>query len=167
VHLDNRNDTKPSKGELRVGAVAETITVTGETPQVDIQSTTRQQVIGKDIIDVLPTSRNYTSLGFLLPGVNASARDVGGASGDTMGQLTIHGSRPGDQRVMQSGVNTMTLQVNGDRGIAVPNPGMASEVTIDTASVSAEYGQSGIRINYIPRDGGQHLQRVDLRDVRQ
>ena len=140
--------------EMRVGDIAETITVSGETPTVDLQSTTRQQVMTREIIDLLPTGRSYTSFGALLPGVNASARDVGGAGGDTMSQLTIHGSRPGDQRVMQNGVNTMTLQVNGDRGIAVPNPGMASEVTIDTSGLSAEQGQGGIRINYIPRDGG-------------
>jgi hypothetical protein len=140
--------------EMRVGELAETITVTGDAPTVDIQSATRQQVLSKDVIDALPTGRNYASLGQLLPGVNSSARDAGGASGDTMSQLTIHGSRPGDQRVLQNGVNTMTLQVNGDRGIAVPNPGMASEVTVDTSGLSAEQGQGGIRINYIPRDGG-------------
>jgi hypothetical protein len=140
--------------EMRVGELAETITVTGDAPTVDIQSSTRQQVLSKDVIDALPTGRNYASLGQLLPGVNSSARDAGGASGDTMSQLTIHGSRPGDQRVLQNGVNTMTLQVNGDRGIAVPNPGMASEVTVDTSGLSAEQGQGGIRINYIPRDGG-------------
>src|SRR6185503_3164807 len=110
--------------------------------------------MSKDVIDALPTGRNYASFGQLLPGVNSSAREAGGASGDTMSQLTIHGSRPGDQRELQNGVNTMTLQVNGDRGIAVPNPGMASEVTVDTSGLSAEQGQGGIRINYIPRDGG-------------
>ena len=140
--------------EMRVGAVSETVTVSGEAPIVDVASTTRQQVITKGVIDTLPTGRNYSSLGVLLAGVNSTALDSGGASGDTMAQLTIHGSRPGDQRVMQNGVNTMTLQVNGDRGIAVPNPGMASEVTVDTSGMSAEQSQGGIRINYIPRDGG-------------
>ena len=86
--------------ELRVGGVEETITVTGEPPTVDIQSATRQQVISKDVIDTLPTGRNYASFGQLLPGVNTSARETGGASGDTMSVMTIHGSRPGDQRVM-------------------------------------------------------------------
>ena len=33
-------------------------------------------------------------------------------------------------------------------------PGMAAEVTVDTSGLSAEQGQGGIRINYIPRDGG-------------
>src|SRR5687767_2338868 len=140
--------------DMRVGDLAETITVIGDAATVDVQSTTRQQVMTRDVIDVLPTGRNYSSFGQLIPGVNTSARDAGGAGGDTMSQLTIHGSRPGDQRVMQNGVNTMTLQVNGDRGIAVPNPGMASEVTIDTSGLSAEQGQGGTRINYIPRDGG-------------
>ena len=68
---------------------------------------------------------------------------------------------------MQNGVNTMTLQVNGDRGIAVPNPGMASEVTIDTSGLSAEQGQGGIRINYIPRDGGNTFSGSTVRDVRE
>ena len=36
----------------------------------DVQSATRQQVITRDIIDTLPTSRNYASFGYLLPGVN-------------------------------------------------------------------------------------------------
>jgi hypothetical protein len=71
-----------------------------------------------------------------------------------MASLSVHGSRPGDQRVMQNGVNTMTLQAGGDIGIAVPNPGMAAEVTIDTSGILAEQSQGGIRINYIPRDGG-------------
>jgi hypothetical protein len=140
--------------DMRVGELAETITVTGDAPTVDTQSSTRQQVMSRDVIDLLPSGRNYSSFGQLIPGVNTSARDAGGAGGDTMSQLTIHGGRPGDQRVMQNGVNTMTLQVNGDRGIAVPNPGMASEVTIDTSGLSAEQGQGGIRINYIPQDGG-------------
>jgi hypothetical protein len=143
--------------EMRVGSVAETVTVTGELPTVDVQSTTRQQVMSNVVINTLPSGRNYASLGTLIPGVSTSAPDSGGATGDTMAQLTIHGSRPGDQRVMQNGVNTMTLQVNGDRGIAVPNPGMASEVTVDTSGLSAEQSQGGIRINYIPRDGGNRF----------
>ena len=61
--------------------------------------------------------------------------DHNGAVGDTMAQLTIHGSRPGDQRVMQNGVNTMGVQANGDRGINVPNLATASvAVTVRQAT---------------------------------
>src|ERR671912_2821268 len=48
--------------ELRVGALEETITVTGEAPIVDVQSTTRQRVMDAQTIDELPTSRNHYSL---------------------------------------------------------------------------------------------------------
>jgi hypothetical protein len=144
--------------DLRVGGLEETVTVTGESPTVDVQSTTRQQVITRDVINTIPTGRNYTSLGQMITGVNTTASDQGGALGDPMASLTIHGSRTTDQRVMQNGVNTMTLQAGGNIGIAVPNPGMASEVTIDTSAVSAEQPMGGIRINYIPRDGGNRFQ---------
>src|SRR5262245_57482799 len=45
--------------DLRVGTLAETITVTGETPIVDVQSTTQQRVLTKEIVDALPTGRSH------------------------------------------------------------------------------------------------------------
>ena len=143
--------------EMPPGGITETIAVKADTPVVDVQSTTHQQVIRSEAISALPSGRNYESFGVLIPGVSTSGSDAGGALGDTMAQLTIHGSRPGDQRVLQNGVNAMSLQVNGDRGVNVPNPGMASEVTIDTSGLSAEQSQGGIRINYLPRDGGNRF----------
>jgi len=143
--------------EMRVGKMGEAITVRGETPIVDVQSTTRQQVVTAEVINTLPSGRDYESLGVMIPGVYTSAPDDGGTLGDTMAQLTIHGSLPGDQRVMQNGVNTMSIQVSGDRGINVPNPATASEVTIDTSGLSAEQSQGGIRINYISKDGGNRF----------
>jgi hypothetical protein len=147
----------PVNAELRVGGVTETITVTGEAPTVDVQNTARQQVISRQVIDALPTGRNYSSFAGLLTGVTMDRPDSGGALGDPMATLSIHGSKPGDTRIMQNGVNTMTLQAGGDLGIAVPNPAMAAEVTIDTSGVSAEMSTGGVRINYIPRDGGNRF----------
>ena len=49
--------------ELRVGALEETITVTGETPIVDVQNTRRQRVIDREVIDNIPTSRTALRLG--------------------------------------------------------------------------------------------------------
>jgi hypothetical protein len=40
--------------DMRVGAVEETITVTGESPIVDVQNTTQQRVLSHDVIDVIP-----------------------------------------------------------------------------------------------------------------
>src|SRR4030095_11076967 len=49
--------TSTINADLKVGTVEETITVTGEAPIVDVQSTSRQTVLDKDVIDSLPSSR--------------------------------------------------------------------------------------------------------------
>ena len=43
---------------LKVGALAETVTVSGAAPQVDVQQATRTQVISRDVVDTLPISHN-------------------------------------------------------------------------------------------------------------
>ena len=60
-------------GEMSVGAVEETITVTGQAATVDVQSVTRQQVLNHQTIEALPSGRNYYSLGVLIPGVSSNA----------------------------------------------------------------------------------------------
>lgn len=140
--------------DMRVGALEETIIVTGEAPIVDVQSVTQQRVLDQELIAALPSARRYYSLGVLIPGVVSNSTDVGGARGDTMSSLTIHGSKAGDQRIMLNGVNTSGMSASGNISGVVPNVAAAQEVTIDTSSVSAELGQGGVRINFIPRDGG-------------
>ena len=43
--------------EMRVGSVAESVTVTGESPVVDIQTARQQTVISGDVVRALPASR--------------------------------------------------------------------------------------------------------------
>ncbi|MBI4263933.1 MAG: TonB-dependent receptor [Acidobacteria bacterium] len=144
--------------ELRVGALEETITVTGEAPVVDVQSTSRQAVLSADVIDALPTARNYVTLARLIPGTSGGGNDVGGSvTQGTGGSVTIHGSRTQDQRVTLNGINTMTLQAGGNIGGQIPDVGSASEITIDHTAVSAELPTGGVRINFIPRDGGNRF----------
>ena len=141
--------------ELRVGALEETITVTGEAPVVDVQSTTRQTVLDNNTIATLPTWRNFTSLTTLIPGTTGADTDerVSGLQG-TGGSVGIHGARAGDQRVTLNGVNIMTLQASGAVGGQSPDVGSAAEVTVDTSAVSADLATGGVRVNFIPRDGG-------------
>ena len=147
--------------ELRVGSLEETITVTGEAPIVDTHTLTKQQVLSSDVVDALPSARNYVTLARMVAGTNASgngANDVGGSLiQDVGGSLTVHGSRTTDQRVTANGINTMTLQAGGNIGGQTPDVGSAAEVTIDTTSLSADLPTGGVRINFIPRDGGNRF----------
>src|ERR1700704_2323978 len=62
--------------ELRVGAVAETVTVTGATPIVDTQtSTTRQVVLSNAVLAVAPISRTYGNVLAMVPAVQSLTLD--------------------------------------------------------------------------------------------
>ena len=140
---------------LRVGAVEETITVTGETPVVDVASTAKQSVLDHDAVQALPTSRNYATLARLVPGTTGGTNDVGGSIiADVGGSVQVHGSKAVDQRITLNGVSIMTLQAGGNIGGQQPDAGSAAEITVDTSSLSAEMSTGGVRINFIPKDGG-------------
>ena len=151
--------TATVSAELRVGSLEETITVTGEAATVDVQSTTRQRVIDSQVMDALPSGRNQFNLGVLIPGVTIStgglaAQDVGGARGPNTTALAIHGSRTADQRVTQNGVPLSSMVGGGWGSGSITNPIATQEITVDTAAVSADMATGGVRINLIPREGG-------------
>jgi hypothetical protein len=141
---------------LRVGAVTETITVTGETPVVDVSSTKKEVVLDHDAVQNLPSSRQYFTLARMAAGTTGGGGDVGGSGGiaDVGQSITAHGSKAVDQRVMLNGVSIMTLQAGGNIGGQLPDVGSAAEIAIDTSSLSAEGATGGVRINFIPKDGG-------------
>ena len=51
----------------------------------------------------------------------------------------------------------MTLQAGGSIGGQTPDVGSAAEVTVDTTNLSADLPTGGLRINFIPRDGGNRF----------
>jgi hypothetical protein len=157
------SSTTTINAEMRVGAVEETVTVTGEAPIVDVSTTTREAVLDSNTVDALPTARNYLTLARLIPGTSAGGTDVGGSVIQRVGgSVTVHGSRDQDQRVMLNGVPTQTLQAGGHLGGQVPDVGAVSEVTIEHTAVSAELPTGGVRINFIPRDGGNTFSTSDF-----
>src|SRR6185503_1022066 len=72
--------TAPVNVQLRVGELAETVTVSGQSPVVDVQTTTRQQVISQELIQALPTGRTREAFMATVPAVRTSQIDVGGAT---------------------------------------------------------------------------------------
>ena len=143
---------------MRVGTLEETITVTGSTALVDVQSVQQQRVLSKEVIDTLPTGRTTINVAVLIPGIQLSTtfsgegQDVGGSTGEVQQTLSIHGSRGGDMRRMVDG---LSMQSQGTSVSAfAANSGMIQEVTVDTAAGSAEQSAGGVRMNIIPREGG-------------
>lgn len=65
--------------EMRVGALEETITVSGQAPVVDVSTTAARRTITREAIDALPTGKNWNGIGVLAVGVVSNQVDVGGS----------------------------------------------------------------------------------------
>jgi hypothetical protein len=113
--------------ELRVGALEETVTVTGESPIVDVQSARRQQVIDGDVLQALPTSRSYNNVLQLVPSVVAGNGQV--QLRPTMLLFTAHGGSAQDGRLTVDGINTGASR--GGAGVSgyIPDMQNTAEVT--------------------------------------
>src|SRR5262245_37227326 len=95
--------TASINAELKVGTLAETITVTGETPIVDVQSARRETTLNNEVVRALPTVRNYNAMVLLVPGVITNTNDV--ATGPLINQFPIHGGRANESRLTVDGLN--------------------------------------------------------------
>ena len=139
--------------EMKVGAIEETITVTSQTPVVDIQSAKQQSVISKDVLDAIPTGRSHNQIVGLVPGISVAAQDVGGSGGvQTPGSGQIHGSTTQDGRLQTDG---LSVGFNGSSSnMYMSNASAAREVVVSTSGGLGEADTGGVVVNIVPRDGG-------------
>jgi hypothetical protein len=148
--------------ELRVGQVAETITVTGASPLVDVQNVNQQRNMTRDVLDAVPSGKQITSLAILIPGVvsagasGASNMDVGGSTGMSFAVLSVHGGRQGDQAVTVNGMSVASMSYF-DNSRTNLQDGNIEELAIQTAAAPAEYASGGVSFNVVPKEGGNRF----------
>lgn len=147
------NSTVTINGELRVGSLEESITVSGQAPLVDVQNAQRTQVVERAVLDALPTTRNMQSVGSIVPGVKLSRPDVGGSQGMEQTYMRTHGA---DDRHTSMQVDGMSVNSSmGDGNIQAYNDdALADQVVFQTSALPAEVAAGGVRVNMIPKDGG-------------
>src|SRR5262245_49140939 len=118
-------------GDLKVGTLEETITVTGESPIVDVQSVKVQKIIDREIIAAIPSSRNASGIQALIPGMSTGG-DSGGITGGTGGSAgNIHGGRASDSRTLHDGINTGWAGANSNA--AISNVAGSQEIVLTTS----------------------------------
>ena len=142
--------------ELKVGALEETVTVTGASPIVDVQSSQRTVSLRRDVLDALPTARTYAAEGSLALGVKVVAQNVGGARIAAQQRLYVHGAAAADNTISVDGMAMNSTYSNGETN-PNHNDSMTQEVTVQTASPGAEVSGGGLFINLIPKEGGNRL----------
>jgi hypothetical protein len=144
--------TATINAEMRVGTLAETITVTGETPVVDIQSARREVTINNDVLKAIPTARNYAAMVGVVPGVNTNLNDVITSTATT--QFPIHGGRNNEGRMLIDGLNVGNPPGGNQPTSYIADVGNAQEVTFTTAGGLGESETAGLVMNVVPKTGG-------------
>jgi hypothetical protein len=133
--------------DMRVGGVEESITVSGDTP----------------IVDALPTGKTAVEIATLIPGVQlmngtgsgAAATGMGGSLGmDQFATLAAHGGRAADTRLEVNGININIFGSRQDSSYANFQDGNVQEYSFEISAHSAESETGGVRVNMIPKDGG-------------
>ena len=141
--------------DMRVGAVEETITVTGESPIVDLQSAAQTRSVSAEIFKELPSSGSWLQMAALMPAVRASIQDVGGILGDQTGaQVSAHGSRAEDGVSMLDGLRIGNMYQSSNLTNMSLSPLLFEQVDVQLAGQSGETGTNGVIMNAIPKSGG-------------
>jgi carboxypeptidase family protein len=91
--------------DMRVGGVSETVTVTGQTPVVDVTSTRNQQVISGQTVAEIPSSRQYSAFTHLIPAINVQQNDFEGSNPALYSVFQIHGGRRNEGQVLIDGMS--------------------------------------------------------------
>jgi hypothetical protein len=135
--------------DLQVGAVTETVTVTGESPLVDTRNVRKQTVVSADLLNVLPSSvKNLNNLVALTPGFRGNEGfDVTGAYSGQIGG-TYHGK--GGTNVQFDGMGIQ--HASGNQGYNA-NAETVQELVMSTSGITADSNADGAIVNMIPKEG--------------
>ena len=150
------NFTATINVELSVGTLQESVTVSGASPVVDVQSNVKQQVLSREVLDAVPTAKTIQGLGQLVLGVTLNSPDVGGSRAMQQTYFAIRGTGGAQSVVLVDGL--MTNGLMGDGAVqAYHNEAMSQEMVYQTAGGAAETMTGGITMNLVPKDGGNQF----------
>jgi len=141
--------------DMKVGSLEETITVSGQTPIVDVQSVRRQTTLSNETLTTVPTARSWAATAVLIPGITIQA----GTSADIQitPQMTVFGGaggRSNEGRMQVDGLNTGAALNGGGVSTYVADISNAQEVVTTTSGGLGEAEVGGPTLSIVPKSGG-------------
>ncbi|MGE3955631.1 MAG: carboxypeptidase regulatory-like domain-containing protein [Vicinamibacterales bacterium] len=148
--------------DLSVGAVSESVSVTGAAPLLETDSSQRGQVITGEQTRALPLNgREYSALALLSAGVRLSAFNNGSSNTPREGSFNVNGLRSTFNNFLIDGVDNNAYGTSNQgfsNQVMQPPPDAIGEFKVVTNNSSAEYGRAaGATINVVYRSGTNSL----------
>ena len=150
-------------GDLKVGGLEETVTVSGESPVVDVQTARQQRTLDNDLIRNIPAARGYAAVMLLIPSMVQSGG--GNPNVQLSPGMIVFGGRGGRGNEGQSQLDGLGTgaAINGGGVSGYGQLETAQEVVMTTAAGLGEAEVGGPIINFIPKTGGNSFQNHYLR----
>ena len=146
--------------EMSVGAVEETITVTGAAPVVDVQTSRQQRTLPQTEVEALPVSSiGLQTLASVTPGFLGAGADVGGTrdTWSAQGQYRDYHGKDGTRAAFNGFRNQYFIGSAGGAGY-LTNSDTIGELQLEITGMGAESGSGSTSLNAIPRDGSNTFQ---------
>ena len=128
---------------LAIAGVTEAVQVTGESPLIDVKQNAASASIQKDVIDLIPKGRDFTSVVTTAPGTNNESRGGG---------IMIDGASGSENRYIVDGLDTTSLRTGTSSTSVVTD--FVGEVQVKSSGYNAEYrAATGGVVSAITRTG--------------
>jgi Carboxypeptidase regulatory-like domain len=138
--------------DMRVGTLEESVTVTGESPVVDVQTARQQTVIDGDIVRALPASRSYGNYIAAIPAIQATG--FGGGAATINNFFSVRGGRNTEGLIQLDGMNVGAPGNGGGVSGYLYDMSNSSEVQVAISGGLGEADRGGPAFNIIPKTGG-------------
>jgi hypothetical protein len=138
--------------EMRVGNLQETITVTGETPVVDVQTVRRETVLDADVIATVPGTRTVGNLLNATPGLTVDNNGINPTP--TMTFFSARGGQTNEGRMAVNGLTVAAAFNGGGVSSYILDSVNADETSVTVSGGMGESDTGGPVMNIVPRSGG-------------
>jgi len=147
---------------MEIASVAETMTVVGESPVVDLESATVATNFNASVTNALPNARDVWSTLAVTPGVSMVARyDVGGSTAGTQTSYRTYGTNSQNWYVLDGVVVT---EGTGAASFYY-DYGSFSEFQVAGASKTAEAPTPGAMLNFVVKTGSNNIHGTAYQDL--
>lgn len=137
--------------DMKVASLQETVTVSGESPVVDITSTTAATSFDEERLALLPNARDFWTVLSAAPAIQVARIDVAGSAAGTQTGYSAYDTKFDQHRPMVEGI--VNTEGTGAAGFYY-DYGSIDEVSIQTGGHTAEMPWPGVWSNFISKSGG-------------
>ena len=140
--------------KLEIGQLTDEVTVSSESPVVDLKKTITGAVFTAEVLEKIPTARDPWQIANMTPGVSLSGYNVGGSQSGQQLTPSVRGSTASVQWNLEGGSIT-DLSSNSSSGYF--NFDSFDQIQVTTGGGDVSVQSSGLAINLVTKSGSNNF----------